>query len=166
MKTLSLSFAKLLFTILMGCGLLAVNAQAQDYHTITVTVPFAFLLNGRSIAPGTYRLRLISEWLLSIRNLRSGREQMVIVRPEQGGQTTEGCLLFDRFEGHTDLAEMYLPGSEAYTEFLGRHRTGNSGARVCSSSDSASRNSANTAWRQGAAGKPSPVSIPRTAGAQ
>jgi hypothetical protein len=167
MKTLSLSFAKLLFTILLGCGLLAVNVQAQEYHTATVTIPFAFSLNGRNIAPGTYRLRLVSEWLLSIHNLHGGGEQMFIVRPEQGGQTAgEACLLFDRFEGHTDLAEMYLPGSEAHTEFIGPHRAGTTDARVCSSSDSASRDAASTASRQGTAGKPGPVSVPRTAGAQ
>lgn len=144
MKLLTSIITKSLLAVLIGMGLLASEVQAQDSPTITVTVPFAFFTNSQNnFAAGTYEMKLLSEWLLSIRNLNGGGEKMFIVRPEQTGSSgSHGCLIFDRFNGRSYLAEIYLTDSEVHTELIHRYRTRTTKAKTCASRDS-ENNSAN-----------------------
>ena len=100
MKLSASIITKSLLAILIGMGLLGLDVQAQEPPAITVTIPFAFSANNENDIPaGTYQLRLISEWLLSIRNLNSREQRILIVRPGRSESAeSRGCLLFDRFK--------------------------------------------------------------------
>ncbi len=123
---LSLSIiTKSLLAFLILAGLPGREAHAQDGPAITVTIPFSFWANSQpNIPAGTYQINLLSDWLLSIRDIHSLERRIFQVRPEEGMSTeSHGCLVFDRFEGHNYLAEVHLTGSKFYTEMMHRYRT-------------------------------------------
>ncbi|HEX4066128.1 MAG TPA: hypothetical protein VHZ09_08880 [Acidobacteriaceae bacterium] len=47
-------------TILIGSGTFAVDLQAQNDLPMTVRIPFPFIMDSHSIAPGTYQFSLVS----------------------------------------------------------------------------------------------------------
>ncbi|HEV2710896.1 MAG TPA: hypothetical protein VGU67_11825 [Edaphobacter sp.] len=138
MKLSTSIITKSLLALLLVAGLPGPKAHAQEEPTITVTIPFSFWANNRpNIPAGTYQINLLSDWLLSIRNIHSLEKQIFQVRPEQGKSTgSHGCLVFDRFDGHNYLAEVHLTGSKFYTEMMHRYRTTDK-AMACTSGSSA-----------------------------
>ena len=124
MKRLPTVFIKSLFTILIGCGALAADLQAQS-DAITVRVPFRFSVGAQNIAPGTYRFSLVSsrmemsQFLLSILDVNSGDAEVVAVRPEQQRTFEQhGHLIFRNSEGHNVLAEVHFPGTDTFSELI------------------------------------------------
>ena len=153
MKRLVLIIANPFLAILICNVLLARNVQAQAVPAITVTIPFAFSANSQNLAAGAYQFTLLSDWSLSIRNLNGGGEKMFMVRPvEDGSSESPGCLSFQRFEGHSYLEGVYLPGMDIHIELIRRHGTGITQVKACSSKDST-----NTASRRATASKHSPA---------
>ena len=120
MKRITSIITKSLVAILISGGLLAVSAQAQIESGITVTIPFAFSAGGQNNPAGAYHIMLLSDpFLLSIRNVNTGKERVIIVRPEEGRSfaSHEG-LIFRRYEGHSDLAEVHFSGASTYSEVV------------------------------------------------
>jgi hypothetical protein len=69
--------AKSLLALLIVAGLPGQKARAQENLEITVTIPFSFWANNQADIPaGTYQISLLSDWLLSIRNIHSLEKQM------------------------------------------------------------------------------------------
>src|SRR5208337_4841543 len=96
-------------TLISGGALLVCNLQAQDDHAITVNVPFAFTANSEHFSAGTYQLRQLTEWFVSIRSLSSGSEHLMMVHPGQmGTPESRGYLIFQRFEGQSHLEGVYI----------------------------------------------------------
>jgi hypothetical protein len=140
MKQTSLFLVTSLVTILICGGPLAVNLQAQSNHAMTVSIPFPFTVGGHSIAPGTYQLSLESDpFLLSVRNVKTGHEDIFPVRPEQPrGFEPQGRLIFGNSAGSRVLNEVRFPGTGTFTEVIQRHAAGRIEAKGSSTSNSVS----------------------------
>ncbi len=102
---------------LVGLGAHSVSAQS-----ITVTTPLPYCVNNHEYPRGTYRFTLVSEWLLSIRNMNGGGESLFLVHPEvdrEQGLTTGG-LTFRTFQGFRELKAVHEPGSDLNLELVER----------------------------------------------
>jgi hypothetical protein len=123
MKRISLFLVKTLATILICGGSVAINLQAQDDTAMTVSIPFAFTVGRQNIAPGTYQFKLGSDpFLLSVRNVKSGHEEIFPVRPEQPRPfEPRERLIFRNSEGCRALNEVRFPGTGAFMEVIQRH---------------------------------------------
>jgi hypothetical protein len=103
----------------MGVGARSVSAQS-----ITVTTPFSFCVNNQAFPEGTYRFTPVDEWLLSIRNVNGGSEQLFLAHPvdrDRGNRATTaamelGGVTFRNFEGVRTLTSVYDPGSDVSYE--------------------------------------------------
>lgn len=134
MKLMSSILVRSLIVVLTG-GIAATIAQNMAAaQTITVTVPFAFSAGSQDFPAGTYRLSMQSEWLLSVRNLKTGGENIFPVHPEQEDRSEQrGCLRFRSFGGRSYLAGVYVPGTNRYGELNnGIHAASTAEARLCS----------------------------------
>ncbi len=120
MKPITSIITKSLVAILISGGLLAVSVQAQGESGITVTIPFAFSAGSQNNPAGAYHFMLLSDpFLLSIRNVTTGKERVIMVRPEESRlfASHEG-LIFRRCEGHSYLAEVHFLGASTYSELV------------------------------------------------
>jgi hypothetical protein len=115
--------AKSLIIILMSSGSLAIDLQAQSDLPMTVSIPFAFTIGTQRIAPGTYQFSLVSgQFLLSVRNVKTVREEMYRVRPEhQRALESPGRLLFRKSEGSNVLSEVHFPDTTTFSEVIQLH---------------------------------------------
>jgi hypothetical protein len=138
MKRMSSIIARSLVAILVVGGAFAVNLHAQGGPGVDFDVPFAFSLNGHNIEAGNYKLNLVSDqYLLSIRNLKTGQLQFFGVVPEQQRAIEEhGRLVFSGCENHRYLAEFHIPGSDTYSVTSTPESLKKAGAKACSSRDS------------------------------
>jgi hypothetical protein len=133
MKRMNLIIVQSLVAILLGGGMSA-TAHAQYDPGITVNVPFAFSADGQEIAAGTYKFQLISSnFLMSVRNVNTGNEQMITVRPEEARKfASSGSLIFQVCEGHSYLAEIHIPGSNLFSETAKGHKRNDAETETCS----------------------------------
>src|ERR1700678_1769648 len=71
-------------------GILAgLGAHSASAQSITATTPFPFCVNNQAYPMGTYRFTLISQWILSIRNMNGGGESLFPIHPEICGPPKE-----------------------------------------------------------------------------
>lgn len=124
MKRTTSLVARSLVILLFGSGCLAIRLQAQNDPAVTVSIPFAFSVRSRSIAPGTYRFGLVSgPFLLSVLNVKTGHEEVFPVRPErQRAFEPHGRLIFRTSEGCSVLNEVHFPGNNVFSEVIQQHR--------------------------------------------
>lgn len=105
--------------IVMTWGLApAANLQAQD--AITVHLSFPFTVGKQSIPSGTYQFSLeSSQFLLSVRNVKTGDMETFDVRPEQQSTFEQnGHLLFRSSADRRILAEVHFPGLNTFSELI------------------------------------------------
>ena len=137
MKHITSIVAGCLFAVLMDAGVLSAKANAQNETAEIFTVPFAFTVDGHLMTAGTYELNLESDqFQLSIRNLKTGKQQFFTVRPEQDRTVaSRGRLVFDGCGLKKDLTEFHTPGSNLYsTTIAPRHEAASDRGR-CSETD-------------------------------
>lgn len=134
MKRMTSIIVTSLFAILGSSGPLAATASAQYDPGITVEVPFAFSADGHEIAAGTYELQLISSnFLMSVRNVNTGNEQLFPVHPEQDRKVeSQGRLIFEVCAGHNYLKEIRVPGTNLFSE---TNEHGKRDAEACSNGE-------------------------------
>jgi hypothetical protein len=137
MKRITSIIVKSLFAILISGGLSA-TANAQYDPGITIDIPFAFSANGQEIAAGTYQLQLISSnFLMSVRNVKTGNQQMITVHPAEARQiSSEARLAFQVCEGHSYLTEVHVPGTNLFSETVNGHTLNDARTNACSRDDS------------------------------
>ena len=137
MKRITSIIVGSLFAILISGGLLT-TAHAQYDPGIIVNIPFAFSVEGQDIAAGTYRLQLMSSsFLMSIRNVNTGKEQIITVRPEEDRNVvSQGRLIFQLCEGYSYLTEIHVSGTKLFSETRDRRRPKDAEAGTCSKEDS------------------------------
>jgi hypothetical protein len=137
MKRITSIIAGSLFTVLIAGGTFPTNLHAQSEPGLTFSVPFAFWTNGHHIPAGTYQVTLDSgQFLISIRNIKTGAKQLFSVRPEQRGAITErGVLVFHNCGERKDLTEFHIPGTDAYSATMTPHGAGNIEANNCRAND-------------------------------
>jgi hypothetical protein len=113
------TLAKLILGAVAISGMLELSTQTATAQSITVTTPFAFSAGSESYPAGTYQFTLLSEWSLSIRNVKGGGERFFTIRPEEGRALGSNArLTFLNFEGHRNLQAVYVPGTDRVAELL------------------------------------------------
>jgi hypothetical protein len=95
----------------------AVSINAQQ--GIRVNVPFDFTVGDQTLAAGLITARGVSAadaGPLSIRNYDKGQHAFRIARKAQGADTSEQAkLVFHRYGDRYFLAEVWIPGTNAWT---------------------------------------------------
>lgn len=113
------TLAKLILGAIAIGGMLAMGAQTATAQAIIVTTPFAFSAGSQSYPAGTYQFTRLSDWSLSIRNVKEGGERFFSVRPEENKSLgSNGSLTFLDSEGHRDLEAVYVPGTDRVAELF------------------------------------------------
>jgi hypothetical protein len=94
-------------------------------RSITVTTPFSYCVNNRAYSSGEYKFTVISQHLLSIRNVNGGGESLFLIRPEGGAQglargpaRSPGAITFRTFQGLRVLGTVFEPGSDSAFELI------------------------------------------------
>lgn len=138
MKHITSIIAKALFTILISGGLSAASIQAQDTNGVEATIPFEFSAHRQNMAAGVYELKLLSDpFLLSIRNVNTGRKRILMVRQQDSqSAAAHGYLTFRRDAGHIDLAEIHFQGTHVYSVLIQKQYPDAANVRVASSNSS------------------------------
>lgn len=138
MKRIQSIIIKSLFAILIIGSPFATMLHAQEDPGVVFSVPFAFSVDGHTIAAGNYKLNLVSsQFLMSIRNLKTGYLQIFTVRPEQESAIeSRGHLVFDGCGDHRYLTEFHIPGTGLYSVTITPGRVKNAEAKACPTTDS------------------------------
>jgi cytochrome c553 len=96
--------------------LLAVaSAHGQAETVIRANVPFGFEVGGASLPAGTYQFKIsLAERSVLISGAKTGERKVHIITQLGGGSFFfgEGGLVFDTFEGHHALSEVWIPGQD------------------------------------------------------
>jgi len=115
--------AKAIVAAVTTSGLLALGTQAASAQAITVTVPFAFSAGDQPFPVGTYQFTFISQWSLSIRNMKGGGEKFFTVHPQQNGShASHARIVFRNAGGQKRLEAVYLPKSDGGAELVSSAR--------------------------------------------
>lgn len=127
-----------LFAILIMGGLFASRSDAQDDPGVVFNVPFAFSVDGHNIVAGNYKLKLVSsQYMMSIRNLKTGDLQFFSVLPEQERAIeSRGHLVFNGCGDHRYLTEFHVPGTNLYSSTMTPDRVKHAEAKACLMTDS------------------------------
>jgi len=101
MKRRSAILTNLLLSLPLATGLLcaATNASAQTGSSISqsVAVPFAFTANHVQVPAGNYEVRILSNGLLSLRNVDTAKAEFLMIRrDEDRAVDTRSRLVFQR----------------------------------------------------------------------
>jgi cytochrome c553 len=113
MKTLQVTARNL--TVISFLALLAVaSVHGQTGAALRASVPFDFEVGGKSVPAGTYQLRLrLGEGAVVMSGAKAGDMRLPIIsRLGTGTLFTDATLIFDTFEGHHALSEVWVPGEE------------------------------------------------------
>jgi hypothetical protein len=138
MKRIHSIIAGSLFAILIMGSPFAERLHAQDGLGVVFSVPFAFSVDGHNITAGTYKLNLVSsQYLMSIRNLKTGDLEIFSVHPEQEHAIeSRGHLVFNGCGDHRYLTEFHIPGTNLYSSTMTPGRVKNAEAKACPTTDS------------------------------
>jgi hypothetical protein len=111
--------AKAIVAAVITSGLLALGTQTASAQAITATVPFAFSAGDQLFPAGTYQFTFLSQWSLSIRNVKGGGEKFFTVHPEQNGShASRARIVFRNSGGQRNLEAVYLSKSDGGAELL------------------------------------------------
>jgi hypothetical protein len=137
MKRMSSIIVGSLVAVLIVGGTFTAKMHAQDGPGVVFSVPFAFTADGHNIAAGNYELNLVSnEFLMSIRNLKTGELQLFGVHPDQERKIEErGRLIFEGCGEHRYLAQFHIPGTNVYSTTMTPNRVKNAEAKACPATD-------------------------------
>jgi hypothetical protein len=147
------TLAKLILGAVAIGGMLASGAETATAQAITVTTPFAFSVGSQPYPAGTYQFTRLSEWSLSIRNVKGGGEKFFVVHPEEKlPPASHGGLTFRNSEGHQNLQAVYVPGTDSAAELF-QHDARSQTAKSDISSASTVSSEKVTATKQNAMGR-------------
>ena len=118
-KKLTATFVKAIVAAFTASGIIALGTQPASAQAIIVTIPFAFSAGDQLYPVGTYQFTLLSEWSLSMRNVKGGGERFFMVAPEQNRlEASHAGIVFRNYEGHKDLEAVHVPGSDIGAELF------------------------------------------------
>jgi hypothetical protein len=89
----------LLLILPLATGLLCAASNASAQTSATFTVPFAFSANNWDMPAGSYNVQRLTYRIVSLRNLKTGRNHLLMVRPDDSERMTDttGRLVFQRY---------------------------------------------------------------------
>src|ERR1700733_4374007 len=113
-----------MLTLGMVCILAGLGAHSVSAQSITATTPFPFCVNNQPYPMGSYRFTLLSEWILSIRNMKDGGQSLFPVHPEVGGPqrrvASADGVTFRNYQGLRELKDVHVAGSALTFELIGQ----------------------------------------------
>jgi hypothetical protein len=108
-------FANLLLSLPVVTGLLGTAPRALAQSKMTATVPFAFSVGNQHLAAGSYSVGRINSCFLAVRNIKSSRTTVLMVRQEQGrGLESNAHLTFQREGRGMYLTQAWFAGSQEH----------------------------------------------------
>jgi len=111
----------LLFTVSLVIGLTG-SMVAQAQTGTTATVPFGFFANNVHVPAGTYKVQLLSERFMCLRNIATGKNQCLLVRPQsERSIESQGRLVFRRLGLHSYLEQVWIAGTNVHSELVQQH---------------------------------------------
>jgi hypothetical protein len=117
------NLSNLIFSLSLATGLLCAGANASAQSTASVTIPFAFSADHQYVPAGSYKVQLLSDRFLSLRNEKTNETQVLMVRPEAGQVIeTRGRLTFHREGNRNYLAQVWIAGSSLHSEIAVQHK--------------------------------------------
>jgi hypothetical protein len=116
------ALTNLFLSLALATGLLCAATGASAQTTTKVTIPFGFSAGHQYVPAGSYQVQLLSDRFLSLRNIKTDKTQVVMVRPESGQVTeTQGRLVFQRHEGRLSLKQVWIAGTNMHSELVCAH---------------------------------------------
>jgi hypothetical protein len=118
------NISNLILSLSMATGLLCAGATASAQTTIaSVTIPFGFSANNQNVEAGSYKIELLSDRYLSLRNTATNKTQVLMVRPEAGQAIeTRGRLVFQQEGSRKYLAQVWIAGTSLHSEMAVQHK--------------------------------------------
>jgi hypothetical protein len=107
----------LVLSLSLATGLLYAAPSASAQTSETATIPFAFSADHQQFPAGTYEVRCLPDGIMSLRNLDTGRTQLLMVRVETGSVVeTRGRLVFHLSQTENTLMQVWVPGTTVHSE--------------------------------------------------
>lgn len=111
------TLTNLFLNLSLATGLLCAATSASAQTTASVTIPFAFSAGHQYVAAGSYKVQLLSDRFLSLRNIKTDKTQIVMVCPESGQVIeTRSRLIFQRHDGQLSLKQVWIAGTNMHSE--------------------------------------------------
>lgn len=109
-----------LLALPLVAGLLAVAPAAQaQTAAANATIPFAFSADNYNLPAGTYRIEMISDRVLSFRDVTTGKTHCLMVLPDWNVEPKDqGRLLFRRYGNHSYLSQVSIAGRGGESDFV------------------------------------------------
>jgi hypothetical protein len=118
-KKLTATFVKTIVAAIVTSGIFTMGMQTASAQSIIATVPFAFSAGDQSFPAGTYQFTSLTQWSLSIRNVKGGGENFFAVHPKQdGSRASRDGVVFHNSGGQRNLEAVYLSESNMGAELL------------------------------------------------
>jgi len=118
------NLSKLMFSLSLATGLLCAGANASAQTSASITIPFAFSADNQYVAAGTYKVELLTDRFLSLRNAETNKTQVLMVRPEAGPAIeTRGRLIFHQEGSRKYLAQVWIAGTSMHSEVAVQHKS-------------------------------------------
>lgn len=117
------NLTNLMLSLSLATGLLCAGAAASAQSTATVTIPFAFSADNQNVPAGVYKVQLLSDRYLSLRNINTNKTQVLMVRPEVGQVIeTRGRMVFHHDGNRNYLAQVWIAGTSLHSEMAVQHK--------------------------------------------
>jgi hypothetical protein len=117
------NLSKLIFSLSLATGLLCAGANASAQTTASVTIPFAFSADNRNVAAGSYKVELLSDRYLSLRNIATNQTMVLMVRPEAGlAIESRGRMVFQQEGSQKYLSQVWIAGTSLHSEMAVQHK--------------------------------------------
>ena len=79
---------------------------------------------------GSYKVELLSDRYLSLRNIATNQTQVLMVRPEAGQAIeTRGRIVFQQDGTRKYLAQVWIAGTSLHSEMAGQHKRDSESAK-------------------------------------
>jgi hypothetical protein len=115
-------FANLLLSLPVVTGLLGIAPRAlAQTNKMIATVPFAFSVGDQHLAAGSYSVERLNTWFLTVRNVKTSKTVLLMVRKEQGRTLASNAHLTFQREGRgMYLTQAWFAGSPEHVEAVAK----------------------------------------------
>jgi len=119
----SATLRNLILSLSLAAGLLCAVTAASAQTNLSVNIPFGFSADHQYVPAGSYKVQLLSDRFLSLRNIKTNETQVLMVRPESGQVIeTRGRLVFFREGSRNYLTQIWVAGTSMHSEIAVQHK--------------------------------------------
>jgi hypothetical protein len=117
------NLAKSILSFSLAAGLLCAGVNASAQTTASVNIPFAFSADNQTVQAGHYKVELLSDRYVALRNTETNQTQILMVRPEEGTAIeSRGRLTFRQDGSKKYLAQVWIAGTSMHSEVAIQHK--------------------------------------------